>query len=270
MLLQRSENIFLLLFSVTHKQAFEFEMSCNRQNSRVDYIFGKISVQSYSLCIHFFTQFLVTRAQLFKAWLRQSWINAPVNSKTAHPPPRAFDFLEKFWSNSPLYCQFRRSNAPPVRASKSVKSPTLQACWSNCAKKFSCVKPFIQMYISFGNKFCKIFSHYEFLFQLVVAPHFKQRHIPRYTYIKRQQQKNPRGIDKSNDPWTRRTCWIKELRNPFVSDRWQMFWDESQMPHRAGLILGQIPHCTELNSSQMPGVCPGGGMGGLGIDWRIT
>ena len=128
--------------------------------------------------------------------------------------------------------------------------------------------------LTFGNKFCKIFSHYEFLFQLVVAPHFKQRHIPRYTYIKRQQQKNPRGIDKSNDPWTRRTCWIKELRNPFVSDRWQTFWDESQMPHRAGLILGQIPHCTELNSSQMPGVCPGGGggggMGGLGIDWRIT
>ena len=34
----------------------------------------------------------------------------PVNSKTAHPPPPganpgAFDFFEKFWSNSPLYCQ---------------------------------------------------------------------------------------------------------------------------------------------------------------------
>ena len=41
------------------------------------------------------------------------------------------------------------------------------------------------------------------------------------------------------------------------------------MPHRAGLILGQIPHCTELNASQMPGVCPGGGMGGFGIDWYI-
>ena len=26
----------------------------------------------------------------------------------------------------------------------------------------------------------------------------------------------------------------------------------------AGLILGQIPHCTELNASQMPGDCPGG------------
>ena len=31
------------------------------------------------------------------------------------------------------------------------------------------------------------------------------------------------------------------------------------MPHRAGLILGQIPHSTELNASQMPGDCPGGG-----------
>ena len=33
------------------------------------------------------------------------------------------------------------------------------------------------------------------------------------------------------------------------------------MPHRAGLIFGQIPHCTELNASQMPGDCPGGGGG---------
>ena len=30
------------------------------------------------------------------------------------------------------------------------------------------------------------------------------------------------------------------------------------MPHRAGLILGQISHCRELNASQMPGDCPGG------------
>ena len=56
----------------------------------------------------------------------------PFKSKTAHPHPRAnpgaFDFFEKFWSNSPQCCQFTRSNAPPVRASKWVKSPTLQAC----------------------------------------------------------------------------------------------------------------------------------------------
>ena len=31
------------------------------------------------------------------------------------------------------------------------------------------------------------------------------------------------------------------------------------MPHRAGLILGQIPNCTELNANQMPGDCPGEG-----------
>jgi len=42
------------------------------------------------------------------------------------------------------------------------------------------------------------------------------------------------------------------------------------MPHRAGLVLGQIPHCTELNAGQVPGDCPGGGMGGLGINWYIT
>ena len=41
------------------------------------------------------------------------------------------------------------------------------------------------------------------------------------------------------------------------------------MPHRARLILGQILHCTELNTSQMPGDCPGGGVGGFGIDWYI-
>ena len=53
----------------------------------------------------------------------------PVNSKTAHPPranPGAFDFFEKLWSNSLLCFRFRRSNAPPVRARKRVKSPTLQ------------------------------------------------------------------------------------------------------------------------------------------------
>ena len=30
------------------------------------------------------------------------------------------------------------------------------------------------------------------------------------------------------------------------------------MPHRAGLISGQISHCTEVNASHMPGDCPGG------------
>ena len=83
--------------------------------------------------------------------------------------------------------------------------------------------------------------------------------------IKTTTTEKPTWNRQEHDPWTRCTCWIKELRNPFASDRWQTFWHESQMPHRAGLILGQIPHCTELNASQMPG----GGMGGFGIDWYI-
>ena len=58
----------------------------------------------------------------------------PVNSKTAHPPranPGAFDFFEKFWSNSPLRCQLdgqmphplefqRRSNPQPSRHVKGI------------------------------------------------------------------------------------------------------------------------------------------------------
>ena len=40
------------------------------------------------------------------------------------------------------------------------------------------------------------------------------------------------------------------------------------MPHWVGLILGQIPHCTELNASQMPGDCPGEGWA-VSIDWYI-
>ena len=31
------------------------------------------------------------------------------------------------------------------------------------------------------------------------------------------------------------------------------------MPYRAGLILGQIPLCTELNVSQITGIARGGG-----------
>ena len=83
--------------------------------------------------------------------------------------------------------------------------------------------------------------------------------IPRYNYIKRQQQKTH---VESTRAMTCERCSRAESKNCeilFASDRWQTFWHKSQMPHRAGLILGQIPHCTELNASQMPGDCLGGG-----------
>jgi len=44
---------------------------------------------------------------------------------------------------------------------------------------------------------------------------------------------------------------------------------KDKCPHRAGLTLGQIPRCTELEASQMPRDYPEG-MGGFGIDWYIS
>ena len=41
------------------------------------------------------------------------------------------------------------------------------------------------------------------------------------------------------------------------------------MSDLGGLIFGQIPHCTEQNTSEMPGWW-GRGMGGFGIDWYIN
>jgi len=54
--------------------------------------------------------------------------------------------------------------------------------------------------LTLGNKFCKIFSYYEFLFQLVFTPDFEQRHIPRYKYIKRQQQNVAKCTERHFSP----------------------------------------------------------------------
>ena len=51
----------------------------------------------------------------------------PVNSKTVHAPhPQAFDYFEKFWSNSWVWWQSRWSNVPSAGALTSVKIPTHQ------------------------------------------------------------------------------------------------------------------------------------------------
>ena len=72
------------------------------------------------------------------------------------------------------------------------------------------------------------------------------------TMIKRQQQKTPCRIDK----WDSAHVLNQRIAKSFCfRPLTETFWHKSQMPHRAGLILGQIPHCTELNASQMPGDC---------------
>ena len=61
----------------------------------------------------------------------------------------------------------------------------------------------------------------------------------------------------------------KKLKNPFACNADQHFENESQMPDWAGLILEQIPCCTEKDPSQISGGGGGGGGRGLGIDWFI-
>ena len=108
------------------------------------------------------------------------------------PPPGQtpghLTFFEKFWSNSPLCCQFRRSNAPPVRASKRIKSPTLQGKKNRLPLE-------INRIAYLWKQVLQISSHCEFLVQLVCAPRFKQRHIPRYNYVKRQQQQKKSHVE---------------------------------------------------------------------------
>ena len=98
-------------------------------------------------------------------------------------PPGHLTFLKNFGQIPRYVASLDGQMLHPLELKRGSNPLRLQGCEANC-----------------GNKFCKIFSHYEFLVQLVFAPHFKQRHVPRQNYIKRQQQKNPRGIDKSNDP----------------------------------------------------------------------
>ena len=165
--------------------------------------------------------------------LNIEWRYVPVNSKT---------FFEKFWSNSPLCCQFRRSNAPPVRASKRVKSPTLHwGMWSKLWKQVP--QNFQPLRIS-----CSA----------CLRSTLKTKAYSTIELYKTTTTEKPTWNGK--EPWPVNAAHLLnqiELRNPFASDRWQTFWYESQMPHWAGLILGQIPHCTEFNASQMPGDCQG-------------
>ena len=72
--------------------------------------------------------FLVPYSWFHVSWFYRWLLAGPLctgqfQNRPSPPPrenPRAFDFFEKLWSNSPLCCQFRWSNAPPVRASKRV------------------------------------------------------------------------------------------------------------------------------------------------------
>ena len=98
---------------------------------------------------------------------RRSDVNVPVNSKTAHAsppgkPPGHLTFLKNF-GQIPRYVASLDGQIPhPLELQRGSNSPPSRHVKAN-----------------WGNKFCKISNHYEFLVQLVFVPHFKRRHIPR-------------------------------------------------------------------------------------------
>ena len=94
--------------------------------------------------------------------------NVPVNSKTAHaPPPHPgqtpghFTFLKNFGQIPRYVAGLDGQMLHPLELQRGSNPQPSRHVKANC-----------------GDKFCKIFNHYEFIVQLVFAPHSKQRHIP--------------------------------------------------------------------------------------------
>ena len=89
-----------------------------------------------------------------------------------------------------------------------------------------------------------------FLVQLVFAPHFKQRHIPRYNYIKRQSK----------------NCEI--LLFPTADRR---FDTKIKCPTGRASFWVKSPTVRSLTRVKCPEIARGGGgMGGFRIDWYIN
>ena len=175
-------------------------------------------------------------------------------------PPGIWLFW-KFWSNSPLCCQFREWNAPPVRASKRVKFPTLQGKQNRLPLE-------INRIADIWKQVLQIFSHYEFLVQLLFAPRFKQRHIPQYKYINRQQQKKPTCNRQEQRPVNAAQVLKQRIANSFCfRPLTDVLAGKSNAPP-GGPHLGSNSSMYGAWRTQMPGGCPGG-MGGFGIDWYI-
>ena len=119
---------------------------------------------------------------------------------------------------------------------------------------------------TFGNKLCKIFSRYEFLVQLVFAPRFNQRHIPRYNYIKRQQQKKPTWNRPVNAAHVLKAKNCEVLLFPTAG---KPFDRKGKCPTGRGSFRVKFPTVRiSLTRVKYPGIAPGGGgvMGGFGID----
>ena len=105
---QAQEIIILLANTVDNVIQLTFQ-GCEIFVTSINKVKKKIPSANF---VHFLSRFSIINL-MFLLEAQQPHGYVPVNSKTAHAPPpratpRAFDFFEKFWSNSPLCCQFRR------------------------------------------------------------------------------------------------------------------------------------------------------------------
>ena len=136
--------------------------------------------------------------------------------------PRAFDFFEKFWLNSPLCCQFRRSNAPPVGAPKRVRSPTLQGKQNR-----------LQNRLPLETSSAKFSATTNFLFSLS-SLHALNKDI--YHDIMCQSNRSLNIPFRAPPP-------------PGHLNFWKIF---VQIPHSRGWKVVQMPHHRSMPGDQMP------------------
>ena len=160
------------------------------------------------------------------------------------PPERFQDIFYFFLSNSPVCWQCTWSNTPPASTSESVKSstewpfnnfPTHQTVYSKCEHP--------------AKHSWNILSLRKLFYSGL--------------FIKICHSRNPtfnRPFKRLSNAPTNTEYWsnvlhmlnAERITKSFCLQRWPEFWHESQMPYWAFLILGQIIHCVEQNSSQMP------------------
>ena len=106
---------------------------------------------------------------------------------------------------------------------------------------------------TFGNKFCKNFSHYKFLVQFFFAPRYKQRHIPCYNVTTTTEKST------WNNPWTQGMHWIKELRNPLFPTADKPFDTKFKCPTRRASFWVKFPTVWSLTWVKCPGIARGHG-----------
>ena len=115
------------------------------------------------------------------------------------------------------------------------------------------------------TSFAKFSATSNFLFSL-----FSLHHIPQYNYIKRQQQKNPRGTTRATT-CVSGSCTRAESKNcefllfPTVDRR---FGTKVKCPTGRASFQVKFPTLRSLTRVKCPGIARGG-MGGFGIDWYI-